>query len=181
MAPGLFGGHEVGRADELAGHAQPHPVVDPPSQAKVEDLHSLRRRGGVVPTLQKDVGGLDIAVDQPAGVGRRQALGDLAGHSRRRGRPEGTLAAEALFEGFPLKQFHGEERRLRRFPEPDVVNGGHPLVLQGGEDAALAQEPLAETGILGQVGLHDLQRHPPPQPRVLRLEDHAHAALTEQA
>ena len=68
--PACSGRHVLRRAGDDAALRQAG-VVDRPGQAEVGDLDALDA------VLQQDVGRLDVAVDQPLGVGRRQAGGRL--------------------------------------------------------------------------------------------------------
>ena len=53
------------------------------------------------------------------------------------------------------------------------------LVLDARRRLGFAPEALASPGIAGQVWLHDLQGHRPPQVPVLRLEDNPHAPTAQ--
>src|SRR6476619_3295616 len=52
-------------------------------------------------------------------------------------------------------------------------------MLETGGDLRLAQEALAEAGLPGELGRHDLQRNVAPQMHLLGPVDRTHAALTD--
>ena len=61
-----------------------------------------------------------------------------------------------------------------------VVNRDNVRMVQPGQGARLALEPLGELGITLLIRRQDLQRDQPVQPRLARLVDCAHAAATEK-
>jgi len=89
----LLWGHEAGRADEHAGAGEPG-RVQRLSDAEVDDT---RPSGG-----QQDVGGLEVAVDDPGGVDRIDGLGDPNGQGvegrpgQRPGGADGAVESGAL-------------------------------------------------------------------------------------
>ena len=92
-------------------------------QAEVEDLDAARSR-----RLQPDVGRLDVAVDQAALVGRRQALGRSPG---RCAAPPASgslpLALEAVVERLAFEELHGQEGDAAVLA--DLVDGDDVVVL----------------------------------------------------
>ena len=61
----------------------------------------------------------------------------------------------------------------------DLVNGDDILVLDRRRRAGLRRKSLGAVGHSASLWFHDLQRHPPLQSGVFRLEDDAHAAGAE--
>ena len=90
---------------------------------------------------------------------------------------EERSVAEAVLEGAPEEQFHREEGLpLGRV---EVEDADDVRVLQAGSGAGLGQEP-PEFGRGGvAAGVNHLEGDVLPGPRVARVPDDAHAALTE--
>ena len=70
FADGLLGRHVQRRARDKTGARQLH-IVGDAGQAEIGQLHAVVRR------LQQNIARLDVAMDEPLRVGRRQALRDL--------------------------------------------------------------------------------------------------------
>ena len=180
-AVGLLGCHERRRADD-----DPFPgklgVGGVPDQAEVEDPHADLRNGR--PRLARsgfepDVGGLDVAVDQAAGVGRRQSLRDLPADPQALNQRQRLLAAEAVLQRLAGQQGHGDEGNAAVLA--DLIDGNDVVMAGGGGRPALAQEAAAGRIARGQTGQHRLERDGPAQDGIFRAEDDAHTALAEYA
>ena len=123
------------------------------------------------------VGGLDVAVHEPARVGGLERRGHL-GHDLRRARRR--------------------QRAFGRDQRPQVVAGDeahreveHPVLLarpEDGEDvgmverrreARLDDEALAEAAVARELRRDQLERHPAVQRELDRLVDDAHAAAPD--
>ena len=126
--------------------------------------------------LQPEVGRLDVAVDQPALVGRRQA------RRRSRGRcaaPRPAAASPsplaAVVERLAFEQLHRQEGHAAVLA--DLVDGDDVVVLDGrgrpAPRAGSARGPRRWPPATGSITLRATSRS---QVRVLRLEDDAHAA-----
>jgi hypothetical protein len=125
-----------------------------------------------------DVGGLEVAVDEPAGVDRGQSLGQRG--------PEPGHVAEVQR---PVSAHHRLQGR------PRDVRGDHPrlVVIRVGVDDGrgmeaadppgrlhLAREALQELGVSGELGADHLHRDPAPARR--EAEEYlAHPAVTQPA
>ena len=148
LAPRLLGAHVVRGADHPARRRRRmrggcggvverrRTVIQDPGQAEVEQLH-LAVAG------QLDVGGLQVAVHDPSLVGGLEAQGDLARQRdrlRRRDRP----ARDAVGERLALDELHHDVVDVAG--RADVVERADVRVLDGGDRARLAREPLALPG-----------------------------------
>ena len=103
-------------------------------QAEVEDLHAVRLR------LQPDVGRLDVAVDQPALVGRRQSPRHLPADAEHLGQRELALALQSRVERLAFEELHGQEGHAAILA--DLVDGDDVVVLDRRRGSGLAQEAL---------------------------------------
>ena len=161
--------HHEPRVAPLAVRAGGHP--------EVEDLHD---RAGRASSVEEDVLGLEIPVDDPLAVRRLQAVAhldqdgdDLRGWERP-GPPQ------PLEEPLALEQLHGDEARAVR-AAPVVEDAHHVLVVDHPGDGSLAEEAADRLGGAGQVGLQQLERHLAPVAGVLGDVHGGHAARGEVA
>jgi hypothetical protein len=76
-------------------------------QAEIEQLDERRI---TAPLEQHHVVGLEVAVDDPGGVGRRQRVGDLCAHVQRPRHVEEPLAGQHLRQGLAVEVLHHEEQ-----------------------------------------------------------------------
>ena len=126
------------------------------SKAEVEDL-----RATVVG--HHDVGGLQVAMDDPLVVRRGEGLGERAGDL------EDALDGEPALRDEPIERravdkLHGEEVNAVSFL--DREHGDDAGVVKGGESLRLTPETLQPLGIRGHLGGQDLQGHVAPELRV---------------
>ena len=127
--------------------------------------------------VQKDVRGLDVAVDEPALVCEVERLRDLGAENERALGIERTGPQERLHVA-ALDVAHRDEQMPALLA--DVVDRDDVRVLERGGVLRLAQEALAEGVVLGQLGREQLQRNVPLQARVVRTVDDAHAAAADE-
>ena len=117
-------------------------------EAEVEDLDLPVGR-------ELDVGGLEVAVDDPLLVRRLERLGDLPRDGE--GLVERQRAALQPFgEVFALDELHDEGADAARLLE--AVDRGDVGVLQLGQDLRLALEPREAVGVGGERLGEDLDR-----------------------
>ena len=156
-------------------------------EAEVDETGDLL---AVLAGHQHDVVGLEIPVDEAPLVGGAEAAGDLGddGQRRLRGEAAGALR-EASSERLALEELHGHvTERLDAVLAAAVVEDGDDVgVVDLGREARFAEEALLAQGVAA-VGLvvregvadgGDLERDEAPERCVLRLEDGAHAAFSE--
>jgi hypothetical protein len=143
-------------------------VVRRAGEAEVGDLDALDA------VLQQDVARLDVAVDQPLGVRRRQAVGRLHPDAQDFLQLQRPVAVELLLEREAVDVLHHEVRQPLRLR--DGVDGNHVLVDDGGRRLGLASEPLAGGAAGRQLRGQHLDRDDAVQRLVERLEHHRHAA-----
>ncbi len=125
--------------------------------------------------FQPDIRWLDVAVDQPPGVGRGQTLGDLPADAQHLGqRQPATGPLQSVFECLAAEQLHGQERDVAILPH--LIDGDDVFVLDSRGQPGLAQEAAVELGAGRQGRAHDLQGHQAAEVGILRLEDDAHGA-----
>src|SRR5207249_2365355 len=108
-------------------------VVGRPGQAEVGDLDPLD------PVFEQDVRRLDVPVNEPGGVGRGQAAGDLRPDPQDLGDGERTGPVDLLLERLAGDALHDQVRD--RLVALDLVDADDVLVPDGGPGPGLADEP----------------------------------------
>ena len=162
--------HELRRAghDAVLGELG---VVGHPCQAEVRDLDT----GQAV--LQQQIGGLDVPVDQPLRVRRRQRGGSLKRDANGFHNLQWATAIDAILEGFALHVLHDQVGQA--IDLVDAVNSNNVVVADGRGRLRLPREPHSGRGTPRQRGSHDLDRHQAVQGGIECLEHDAHAALSD--
>ena len=172
LAADLLGRHEVHRPDPAAGRGQPAFGERVAREAEVAEVD-------LVVGAEQDVGGLDVAVDEPGIVRGVERVGHM-GHDRRR-----VLRRERPGGGDPLAQIvavdepHGDVRPSVALAV--VVDRDDVGVLDRRRGTRLAQEALANAWIAEQPGRDDLQRDGTVETQLRGLVDDAHTAATGDA
>jgi len=138
-------------------------------EAEVQDL-------GLPAFGDEDVGGLDVAVNDPLGVRRIQSIGKLDAKLLNLLRFNG-LRGDAVFERLSFEKLHRDEGLALVLV--DVVDGADVGVVEGGGGASLALEAflclVAGEQPLGQ----ELERHLAAEAGVFGLVDHTHPPAAE--
>jgi hypothetical protein len=127
--------------------------------------------------LDVDVGGLQIPVDDPRGVGVGDAVEDLL-HDRELVLESGEgPALERVRQVLALEELHGHEETARVLPE--VMQGDHVGVVQPRGRLRLAQEALAHFRVPEDRPRHGLDRHETIEHGVPALVHLSHRPLTD--
>ncbi len=152
LGHGVLGRHEGGRAEHharLGGVRVRH--VAQPGDAEVEHLERAPRR-------EHQVAGLDVPVNEPAGVRGREHVEELKSDAgdERQGQPPALALPDGL-DRLPLEQLHDEEGPA---VVGDVVveHGDRARMVHPVGEVPLAQEPGARVGAPRQVGVQHLDR-----------------------
>ena len=167
----LLGAHVVGCADELAGLGQAgHREKVGAGGARHAEVEHFRLSG----FLHKDVGRLQVAVDDPLIV---RVLHRVAHprHETHAGSEVEAAAAGKLVQRQPVDKLH-REIRLAVVGEAGLVDLRDARVMQPAQDLGLVGEPLDDGG-RGEAAADDLEGHSAAWAILLRLVDGAHAAL----
>ena len=170
LAPGLLGGHVRRRAHHGLGGRQVAPTGSL-GQAEVGDL-------GLAAVVVQDVGGLQVAVDDPQVVGRLDRAGERRHQLRRGLRVEPAGPLEPVGQAAAGEVLHGQERPavgVAVFVDLDDVG-----VLDGGDRLGLGQEADQLLRPSPMVAQHHLQGDQPVQLHLPGLPDHSHPALPER-
>jgi hypothetical protein len=106
--------------------------------------------------VEEEVGGLDVAVHQPAHVRVVERGGHLPADVRGlRGR-QPVVTVEHAAQAAAFEQLEDHERQLVLAP---VVDGHDVRMVQRGRELSLGPKPPEETGVVGERGMEDLDRH----------------------
>ncbi len=146
--------HVVGRADDHAvcgqlggvdfarGRVGRRQILDPLREAEVHDLH-------VALLGEHDVGGLQVAMQKPAGMRFLKGLGNLAGHSQ--GSGSGMRRSDSrCCRVVPGDVLHHQEQGIALFA--DLENLADVRMVEGGDGHRFAAEALARARVGRQFG-----------------------------
>src|SRR5262249_7165049 len=137
-------------------------------QAEIDDRYPAAL------AFQVDVCRLDVAVNQPLGVGDFESFGNFPADTQHLGHGQpAAFVVKPIFQRLPLEQLHRQEGDAAVFA--DLVDRDDVLVLDGGGGPRLVQEALA-VGLGDDGRPHRLESNAALQLRVLGLENDAHAA-----
>ncbi len=171
----LLGRHVARRADQHArlGHLHGTRVVlrhIGPGEPEIQDLDAPVGRA-------HDVLGLQIAMDDATGVGRRQRRGDVARRPQdvRGERPR--AAGDFLAQRPPVHVLRGDEQVAVVLFER--VNGADPWMREPCRSTRFPAQPLPLCGIADQPGCDRLERDVSSQARIGREIDPAHSSPAE--
>ena len=128
---------------------------------------------------QQHVGGLDVAVHDPDGVGVAEPFDHLGQDAGGQRRWEAALALDHAVQVAALDQLGDEVEHLVVLAV--VVDPHDARRLEAGQDRGLVLEAGPEVVVAGQVRDHELDRDLAVEGGVVGLVDHAHAALAELA
>ena len=172
------------RVEALAADLLGRDVAERPDPAAVAGGAGVRGHAlgepevgqvGVVVGAEQDVGGLDVAVDDAARVRRVERAGHLGDDVRRAGRVAGGARRARACAGRRLDVAHRDVERpvvaLARVVDRDDVG-----VVDRRRGARLADEAIAEVGVLGELRGDELQRDRAIEVELERSIDHPHAA-----
>ena len=138
-------------------------------QAEVEDLDPAVVR-------DHDVRRLEVAVDDPGGVGPGQPVGDLDGVFERFGELQ-ALAPDQMVEGPPLDVFHDDE--VRAAVRSDVVDDDDVGMVERRGGLGLLSEALLPLGVGRLFAGEDLDRDDAVEVGVLGLVNDSHPAFPD--
>ena len=126
----------------------------------------------------EDVGGLDVTMDETAGMSGVERVGDPGQEADHTARGEGTVPGDERVEVRAFDVAHGQEELALGLAG---LEDGHDVgVVDRGREARLREEPGAELGIGGDLRREELEGDLAVE-RLLRGQpDRAHAAAAEQ-
>jgi hypothetical protein len=127
--------------------------------------------------VEQDVLGLHVAVHEPRTAGRIECGGEVGCDCRRPVGRQRAIAGEKLAQGFPRHLVHHVEVQVTcpaGLMDRDDVGMADPR-----EHTRFRQEPVGDRGLLGELGMGNLDRNPPVEGAVGSLIDHTHPAPAE--
>ena len=158
------------REREAAATAHSRRGVDRLGQSEVEHLHRPARR-------QLDVGGFQVAVDDPCAVRGLERIADLFGGMKRLVDRQWPLRDPIRQRG-ALDEL--EHQRLRIGGIFQTVDPADVGMVERGQHLRFAAEPRQPVGIVREGFGKDLQRDIPTELRIPGSIHFAHAALANQ-
>ncbi len=181
LAAGLLGAHVAGRADGELGVGGRQVVERGRGQQLGQaEVHHLEQLIGRVRVHDHQVGRLQVAVDDALVVGGLQDFAELIKQPADAGRRQPAVGVQQGVEADALDVLHDDAGALR-VVDRGVIEGDGVGVLEPRHQQRFAGEAVAEERVGGDVVVHDLDHHLPPQVELARQVDPAHAALAEQA
>ena len=138
-------------------------------QSEIEDL-------GLTALPNKNIGRLDVAMNDPLGVRSRQSIGHLDANVEEFVDFD-RLFPNPLLQAHSLQLLHDDERMSAVVV--DVVDGADAGMVQLGSGACFAHEAVERLAVVHHLRRNELERDVAGQARVFRLIHHAHAATTE--
>ncbi len=124
----------------------------------------------------KNIGGLNIAMDDSLGVGRIERICNLDGQWQQNFQFE-RPSRNAVLQSHAIQEFHGDERLPVLLA--DVVNGADVGVIQRRSSLRLTLKPAKRLRIARHFVRQKLQGDETMQPSVFGLIDNTHSAATE--
>ena len=179
----LLGCHVLGRAEHRSDVGDSRAVLllavdrDDLGDAEVDDLDEV---AAAVAGDDKDVVGLEVAVNDALFVGRAERLGQLSDDRQDPLGREGRLVLDDLAQGVALDELHDRVRHAV-WSRTEVVDVDDIGVADPRRRLGLADESLDHVLIAGHIAFEDLYRHHLLDDDVLGQKHHAHAALAELA
>ena len=138
-------------------------------QSKVQNF-------GVAALGDKNIRGLDVAVNDVFGVRGIQRVGDLDGQ-RQQIFAVHRAPVDAVLQRLPIQEFHGDERLAVLLA--NIVNRADVGMVQGGGGLRFTLESRQGLRIPGDILRQKFQRHEALQPRVFGLVNDTHASAAE--
>ena len=165
-----LGRQEVRRSEHLATLSVHVGLLHLNGEAEVGDL-----RGAV--RVAHQVVGLDVPVDDPAGLGVDEASSGVAEDPEGFAPVEATLRGEMSFDGASIHELHGQE--VLASVLPDVVHRDDVRVIELGGGAGLLAEAIDEGRVAGELRRQHLDGDLAVEARLGGAEDAAHRAATQ--
>ena len=154
LAPHLLGRAEGDRAERGARRGERRaPAAEELDDAEIEQ----HDRAVGPPVSQKDIGWLDVPVDDAPVVDRGERAGEGVEDVERLRGGELARPAEPLLQALPGEELHGEIRPA--VVEPTALIGLHDARMRERQhDARLPLEPQCGRGVREEVGVEHLHR-----------------------
>ena len=167
----LFRREVRGGPDQQAGLGVVAAPGQHPGQAEVSDLDRMA-------VGQQHVLRLDIAVHQPRGMGCGQPGQHAFDDVLRFPRAQPPTVVQQVAQGLAGHVLHGQEQDAAIGAL--VVHADHVRMGQPGHGPGLTHEAAHEVLIVGELGMHDLQRDRAVQPGIRAQVDGCHPAASNE-
>src|SRR5690606_31702820 len=122
------------------------------------------REVGVAVLVQEDVGRFQIPVDDAVAVGDSHGGGDLVEHQRG-GFEAARAALQRILQAAAAQVAHYQVGTAR--VAPVVIQRHDVQVFEAGDEVGLRLEPADELRVVGEIRQDDLNRHLPPNRRLV--------------
>src|ERR1700722_2945654 len=130
----------------------------------------------IAPLRHKKVRGLDVSVNNAAGVGRIEPIGNLYAQIEQLSNLKWT-ALDQVLQGRTFEILHGDEGLTLLLA--DIVDGADVGMVQRRGGLGLTLEAAESLGILGDFIGQELQRHKTAQAGVFGLINNSHAPAAQ--
>ena len=172
LASRLLWAHVLGRPQQLADGG----LAARCREARDAEVRDHRASGA---TLEQDVGGLHVAVDDALRVRVSERPRDFPQHPRRVVRRQRAARRHALRQRLAVDVRHDVEDETARLV--DRVDRNDVRMGESRRGARLAHEPVAQLRVRGELGRQQLDRDGAIETHLAREIHHAHSAATELA
>src|SRR6267378_7849378 len=139
------------------------------SEAEIKDF-------GVGSPGDENIGGLNVAVNDPFGVGSIQGIGDFDANGNHGVQFHGPARDDEL-EGRAVEKLHSDETLAVVLA--DFINGANVGVVQSGSGASFAAETLESMRVTDQIVGEEFESDKAAEVGVFGLVDDAHAAAAQ--
>ena len=124
----------------------------------------------------KDVGRLDVAMDDAFGMGGVEGIGNFDGNGKMGGEIEGALR-DAVLEGHAVEIFHDQESFASIFA--NIVDGADIRMIESGGGFGFTAKAFEGLAILSYIERKKFEGDKTIEARVFGFVDDAHATATK--
>ena len=147
-----------------------------PGEVGHAEVHQLDAEFSITPLGHHHVVGFDVAVNDAFTVGFPRSQSDL-GRDIKSLSQRARIGCDPLAQALAFDESHRDEQLAVVLV--NLVDGADVGVIEGGDGASLVDEARLVLLVLQRVGPEEFQGDRTPQPGVLGLVNHTHAAFAQ--